>query len=150
MATSIPPHNVSELCDALIHLIKTPNATFDKLAELVPGPDFPTGGVLVESRQSVVETYRTGKGGFRLRAKWNVEKLPRGLFQVVVTEIPYQVQKAKLIEKTAELLAARKLPLLADTRDESAEGVSVRLEPKNRTVDAATLMELLLRQTDLE
>src|ERR1700735_1026844 len=112
MATSIPPHNVAELCDALRHLIHTPNAGFDKLVSFVPGPDFPTGGMLVESRDAIVEAYKTGRGSFRLRARWEKEELKQGIYQIVVTEIPYQVQKSRLIEKMAELLAARKLPLL--------------------------------------
>ena len=150
MATSIPPHNAAEICDALIHLIKSPNATMAKLVDIVPGPDFPTGGELVEPRDSVVRAYGSGKGGFRLRARWKVEKLPRGLYQVVVSEIPYQVQKARLIEKTAELLAARKLPWLADIRDESAEYVRIVLEPKSRAIDVSRLMEQMFRLTDLE
>ena len=150
MATSIPPHNVAEICAALVHLIKSPNATMEKLVDLVPGPDFPTGGELVEPRDSIVQAYSSGKGGFRLRARWKVEKLGRGLYQVVVSEIPYQVQKARLIEKTAELLAARKLPWLADIRDESDERVRIVLEPKSRTVDASGLMEQMFRLTDLE
>jgi topoisomerase-4 subunit A len=150
MATNIPPHNVGELCNALIHLIKHPNATVAKLVDMVPGPDFPTGGILVEPRGTIVEAYRTGRGGFRLRARWITEKLGRGQYQVVITEIPYQVQKSRLIEKVAELLAAKKLPLLADIRDESTDDVRIVLEPKARTVEAETLMEHLFRQTDLE
>jgi topoisomerase IV subunit A len=150
MATNIPPHNVGELCDALIHLIKRPNATIGKLVDLIPGPDFPTGGILVEPREAVIEAYRTGRGGFRLRGKWEIEKLGRGQYQVVISHIPYQVQKSRLIEKVAELLAARKLPFLADIRDESTDDVRIVLEPKNRTVDAEMLMEQLFRQTDLE
>jgi topoisomerase-4 subunit A len=150
MATSIPPHNLSELCSALIHLIKFPNVTFDKLIELVPGPDFPTGGELIESRESIVETYRTGRGGFRLRARWAVEKLKHGQYQIVVTEIPYQVQKSRLIEKIAELMNLRKLAMLADIRDESTEEIRIVLEPKNRSVEAEMLMEHLYKQTDME
>ncbi len=150
MATNIPPHNVGELCAALSHLIKFPNATFDKLVELIPGPDFPTGGILVESRRNIIENYRSGRGGFRLRARWEVEKGRHGLYRVVITEIPFQVQKSRLIEKVAELLLARKLPLLADIRDESAELVRIVLEPKSRTVEPEMLMEQLFRQTDLE
>ena len=151
MATSIPPHNAGELCDALLHLLKFPKkTTVDKLVDLVPGPDFPTGGVLVEPRDAIVEAYRTGRGSFRLRARWSVETRPRGLYQVVVTEIPHQVQKARVIEKVAELLDARKLPLLADVRDESATDVRIVLEPKSRAVDPELLMEQLFRQTDLE
>ncbi|MFN4282632.1 MAG: DNA topoisomerase IV subunit A [Alphaproteobacteria bacterium] len=150
MATSVPPHNVGEICDALQHLIKTPNATIAKLVDLMPGPDFPTGGELVESRESIVEAYKTGRGSFRVRAKWAREELPRGLYQIVVTEIPFQVQKSRLIEKIAVLLETKKLPLLADIRDESDENVRVVLEPKTGAVDENILMESLFRQTDLE
>jgi len=150
MATSIPPHNVGEICTALGHLIKEPECSVDALIALMPGPDFPTGGVLVESREAVAEAYRTGRGAFRLRAKWEVEKLSHGLYQIIVTEIPYQVQKSKVIEKIAELLTDKKLPLLADIRDESAEDVRIVLEPRNRTIEAELLMEQLFRQTDLE
>ncbi|MEQ8356769.1 MAG: DNA topoisomerase IV subunit A [Kiloniellaceae bacterium] len=150
MATSIPPHNVGEICDALLHVIKAPNATIDKLAEMMPGPDFPTGGVLVEARASIVESYKVGKGSFRLRARWEVEKIKGGGYQVVVTEIPFQVQKSRLIEKIAELLMAKKLAMLADVRDESTDEVRLVLEPKSRNVDPEVLMESLFRQTDLE
>jgi topoisomerase-4 subunit A len=150
MATSIPPHNVGEICAALQHLIKFPNATIAKLVELMPGPDFPTGGVLVESRQAVIDAYATGRGGFRLRAKWEIERQKGGTYQIVVTEIPYQVAKSKLIEKIAELLQEKKLAMLADIRDESAADVRIVLEPKSRNVDPAVLMESLFRQTDLE
>ncbi|RVU39168.1 DNA topoisomerase IV subunit A [Hwanghaeella grinnelliae] len=150
MATSIPPHNVAELCDALQHLIKSPNATFEKLVELVPGPDFPTGGILCEDRATVLEAYRTGKGSFRMRARWEVEKLKGGLWQVVVTEVPYQVQKAKLIERIADLIQLRKIPALGDIRDESAEDVRIVLEPKSRNVEPDVLMEALFRASDLE
>jgi topoisomerase-4 subunit A len=150
MATSIPPHNAAELCDAALHLIKSPNARADTLVGFVKGPDFPTGGIVVEPRESIVESYRTGRGSFRVRARWNVEDTGRGTYVVVVTEIPYQVQKARLIEKLAELLQNKKLPLLADIRDESAEDVRIVLEPRSRTVDAALLMESLFRTSDLE
>ncbi|MGE7369896.1 DNA topoisomerase IV subunit A [Neorhizobium sp. NPDC001467] len=150
MATSIPPHNAHELCDAALHLIKHPDATVEKLVEFIPGPDLPTGGIIIDSRESIIESYRTGRGGFRVRAKWETEDLGRGGYQIVVTEIPYQVQKSRLIEKIAELLIARKLPLLEDVRDESAEDVRVVLVPKNRTVDATLLMESLFKLTDLE
>lgn len=150
MATSIPPHNVSELCDALRHLIKFPNSHVDKLVDLIPGPDFPTGGVLAENRDAIIEAYKTGRGSFRLRAKWEKEELRQGTWQIVVTEMPYQVQKSRLIEKMAELLAARKLPLLDDVRDESADDVRLVLVPKSRNVDPAVLMESLFRQTELE
>ncbi|MGB2933409.1 MAG: DNA gyrase subunit A, partial [Methyloceanibacter sp.] len=118
MATNIPPHNAGELCDAALHLIKFPNATVDKLVDLVPGPDLPTGGIMVEPRDSIVEAYKTGRGSFRLRARWVQEDTGRGTYQIVVTEIPYQVQKARLVERIAELLQAKKVPLLADVRDE--------------------------------
>jgi topoisomerase-4 subunit A len=150
MATSIPPHNLAEICDALIHLIKYPKATVAKLVDLMPGPDFPTGGVLVESRESLIETYRTGRGSLRLRAKWRVEKLKGGLWQIIVEEIPYQVPKSRLIERIAQLLQDRKLTLLADVRDESTTDVRIVLEPRSRTVEPALLMESLFRQSDLE
>lgn len=150
MATNIPPHNIGELCDALLALIKKPDLSVDGLLTCIKGPDFPTGGVLVDSPDSMREAYATGRGTFRLRARWEIEKLSHGLFQIIVTEIPYQVQKSRVIEKIAELLNAKKLPLLADIRDESAEDVRVVLEPRNRTVDPELLMEHLFRQTDLE
>ena len=150
LATSIPPHNAGELCDALTALLKEPKLSDDALVALVPGPDFPTGGVLVEARAQIAEAYATGRGGFRVRARWEKESIGRGQYQIVVTEIPYQVQKARLIERIAELLQARKLALLADVRDESAEDVRIVLEPKSRTVEAGLLMEMLFRQTELE
>lgn len=150
MATSIPPHNVAELCDAMRYLIKTPNAGIEKIVDFIPGPDFPTGGLLIESRASIVEAYKTGRGAFRLRAKWHKEELKQGTWQIVVTEIPYQVQKSRLIEKIADLLQNRKVPLLDDVRDESAEDVRLVLVPKNRNVEAEHLMESLFRQCDLE
>ncbi len=150
MATSIPPHNVGELCDALLHLIEHPEARIDTLQRFIPGPDFPTGGVLVEPRESITAAYASGRGSFRLRARWEVEKLKGGTYQVVVREIPYQVQKARLIERIAELLAERKLALLADVRDESADDIRLVLEPKSRNVEAGVLMETLFRQTELE
>ncbi|QPC44817.1 DNA topoisomerase IV subunit A [Kaustia mangrovi] len=150
MATSIPPHNAHELCDAALHLIKHPNASIEKLVEFVPGPDLPTGGEIVESRQNILEAYRTGRGGFRVRARWEREDLGRGTWQIVVTEIPYQVQKGRLVEKIAELLQARKLPLLGDVRDESAEDVRLVLEPRSRTVDPVLLMEQMFKLTELE
>jgi len=150
MATSVPPHNVDELCAALLHLIKHPNAHIDKLVEMVPGPDFPTGGIIVESRESILEAYKTGRGGFRLRARWEREETGRGTYQIVVTEIPYQVQKAKLVERLAELINDKKVPLLGDVRDESAETVRLVLEPKSRAVDPVLLMESLFRLTELE
>ena len=150
MATSIPPHNAIELCNALLHLIRAPNATPAKLAELVPGPDFPTGGVLVEPAESILEAYKEGRGSFRLRARWEKEAAGRGAYRVVVSEIPYQVEKSRLVERLAELVTGRKIPLLADIRDESDEQVRIVLEPRSRQVDAGVLMEALFRQTDLE
>lgn len=150
MATNIPPHNAGEICDALLHLIKTPKAQIATLVDLMPGPDFPTGGVLTENRETILEAYRTGRGSMRVRARWVEEKLDRGQYQIVITEIPYQVQKAKLIERVAALMEEKKLPFLADIRDESTEEVRIVLEPKSRTVDAEQLMEQLFRQTDLE
>ena len=150
MATNIPPHNLGELCDALLHLIKHPGCSHDKLMDFVSGPDFPTGGVLVESRENIAEAYATGRDAFRLRAKWEVEKLSHGLYQIIVSEIPYQVQKSKVIEKIADLLNAKKLPLLSDIRDESTETVRIVLEPRTRAVEPEVLMEHLFRQTDLE
>ena len=150
MATSIPPHNAGEICDALQHLITHPDCTVDDLVPLMPGPDFPTGGVLVESSGAIAEAYRTGRGSFRLRAKWEVERLSHGLYHIIISEIPYQVQKSKLIEKIAELMEEKKLPLLGDIRDESAEDVRVVLEPRNRTIEPEHVMEQLFRQTELE
>ena len=150
MATSIPPHNVGELCAALLHLIENPACAPSELAGLVLGPDFPTGGVLVEPPDSIRLAYDTGRGSFRLRACWTTEALGHGLYQIVVTEMPFQVQKGRLVEKIAGLLEERKLPLLADVRDESAEDVRLVLEPKTRNVDAELLMEQLSRLTELE
>lgn len=150
MATNIPPHNLHEVVDACLHLIKTPDARDDTLATLIKGPDFPTGGVLVEPAESIAETYRTGRGAFRLRARWTQEDLGRGLWQIVVTEIPYQVQKSKLIERLAELIQTRKIPIFADVRDESAEDVRIVIEPRARTVDPEQLMGALFRASDLE
>ncbi|RWQ30596.1 DNA topoisomerase IV subunit A [Mesorhizobium sp.] len=150
MATSIPPHNAAELCDAALHLIEHPDAPVTALMDFVQGPDFPTGGIIVDSRASILEAYETGRGGFRVRAKWSQEDQGRGTWSIVVTEIPYGVQKARLIEKIAELLMARKLPLLEDIRDESAEDVRVVLVPKSRSVDPGILMESLFKLTELE
>jgi topoisomerase-4 subunit A len=150
MATSIPPHNAAELCDAALYLIQHPDTTSEQLMTFVPGPDFPTGGIIVESRASMVETYRTGRGAFRTRARWHVEDQGRGTWFVVVTEIPYMVQKGRLIEKIAELLNDRKLPLVADLRDESAEDIRVVIEPRARNVDANLMMESLFRLSELE
>ena len=150
MATNIPPFNVAELCSALLALIKDRNIGFDALQAMIPGPDFPTGGTLVEDPANIRIAYETGRGGFRLRAKWEKENLGNGQYQIVVTEIPYQVQKSKLIEKIADLLNERKLPLLDDVRDESTEDVRVVLVPRSRNVEAEMLMESLFRNTDLE
>ena len=150
MATNIPPHNLHELIDACLHLIKSPNARDETLLEYVPGPDFPTGGVIVEPRENIAEAYRTGRGAFRLRARWEIEDLGRGQWQIVVTEIPYQVQKSKLIEKLAEVIQTKKVPLLADVRDESAEDVRIVLEPRARTVEPDMLMGMLFRNSDLD
>ncbi|MGB8622076.1 MAG: DNA topoisomerase IV subunit A [Paracoccaceae bacterium] len=150
MATNIPPHNIEELISACLHLIKTPDARDETLLNYIPGPDFPTGGVIVEPKESILEAYRTGRGAFRLRAKWEVEDLGRGQWQIVVTEIPYQVQKSRLIEKIAELLQAKKIPILADIRDESADDVRMILEPRSKNVDPDVLMGTLFRHSDLE
>jgi len=150
MATSMPPHNVAELCDAALHLIAHPNAGVEDLVPFVPGPDFPTGGIIVESKESILETYKTGRGSFRTRARWEKEEGARGVWQIVITEIPYMVQKSRLIEKIAELLNDKKLPLVADIRDESAEDIRVIVEPKNRAADPAIIMEQLFKLTELE
>ena len=150
MATSIPPHNAAELCDAALYLISHPQATSEQLTTFVPGPDFPTGGIIVENKDSITETYRTGRGSFRVRARWTKEETGRGTWVIVVTEIPYLVQKSRLIEKIAELLNERKLPLIVDVRDESAEDVRIVIEPKSRTVDPELLMETLFKLTELE
>ncbi len=150
MATSIPPHNILELSDALLHLIKFPNAGHDKIATFVHGPDLPTGGVLVETPASIAESYRTGRGAFRVRADWMVEKEKGGGWKIIITAIPYQVQKSRLIEKMAEMLNAKKLPVLGDIRDESAEDLRIVLEPKSRRLDPQLVMESLFHLTDLE
>ncbi|WP_095595199.1 DNA topoisomerase IV subunit A [Actibacterium pelagium] len=150
MATNIAPHNIEELINGCLHLIKAPNARDETLLEHIPGPDFPTGGVIVEPKENILEAYRTGRGSFRLRAKWEVEELPRGLWQIVVTEIPYQVQKSKLIEKIAELIQLKKIPILGDVRDESADDIRLVLEPKSKNVQPDVLMNTLFRQSDLE
>jgi topoisomerase-4 subunit A len=150
MATNIPPHNIAELCDACLHLIKVPDVRDDTLLNYVPGPDFPTGGIIVESPENIATAYRTGKGGFRLRCRYEVEDLGRGQWQIVVTEIPYQVQKSKLIEKIAELIQIKKIPILADVRDESAEDIRLVLEPRSKNVDPDVLMGMMYRNCDLE
>ena len=150
MATNIPPHNIPELVDACLQLIKAPNARDETLVEMVPGPDFPTGGVIVEPKENILNAYATGRGSFRLRCKWEIEKLDRGQWQIVVTEIPYQVQKSKLIEKIAEVIQLKKIPILADVRDESADDVRMVIEPKSKNVDPEVLMNMLYRNSDLE
>ncbi len=150
MATNIPPHNLSEVCDALLLLIEKPDIDIEPLVRKVRGPDFPTGGVIVDKFSTILDAYTQGKGNFRIRAKWEKEDLGMGQYQIVVTEIPYQVVKSKLIEKIAILLQEKKVPLLNDVRDESAHDVRIVLEPKNRNVDASMLMELLFKQTELE
>jgi topoisomerase-4 subunit A len=150
MATSIPPHNLEELCDAALHLIRHPRASVETMLSYLPGPDFPTGGILVDDQAGLIEAYKTGRGSFRLRARWHQEETGRGTYQIIVTEIPYGVQKSRLIEKMADLLQAKKLPLLGDVDDESAEDIRIVIEPKSRNVDAALLMEQLFRLTELE
>jgi topoisomerase-4 subunit A len=150
MATNIPPHNLDELISGCQALLADPALTDEALVQLIPGPDFPTGGVIVEPRDSILEAYRTGRGSFRTRAKWEVEDLGRGTWQIVVTEIPFQVAKSKLIEKLAELIQVKKVPLLADVRDESAEDIRLILEPRARTVEPEVLMGSLFKNSDLE
>ncbi|HKT14035.1 MAG TPA: DNA topoisomerase IV subunit A, partial [Allosphingosinicella sp.] len=150
MATSIPPHNVAEIIDAAIHLIDNPRADPNALLDFVAGPDFPTGGVIVDSSETIRAAYATGRGAFRVRAKWSIEDQGRGTWQAVITEIPFQVQKSKLIEQVALLIADKKLPILDDVRDESDEAVRIVLEPRSRTVDPQLLMDSLFRLTDLE
>lgn len=150
MACAIPPHNILELCDALAYLIKAPNASIEKLVSFVQGPDFPTGGMIAETQQTLVEAYSNGRGSLRVRAKWEKEQLSHGLYQVIITEIPYQVQKSKLIEKIAELFREKKLPLLGNIQDESDSQIRIVLEPRSKNIDPALLMESLYRVTDLE
>lgn len=150
MATNVPPHNLDELVDGCLAMIADPAIDDARLIDLIPGPDFPTGGVIVEPKANILEAYRTGRGAFRLRARWALEDLGRGQWQIVVTEIPYQVQKAKLIERLAELIETKKVPALADVRDESAEDVRIVLEPRARTVEPAQLMGMLFRNSELE
>ncbi len=150
MATSIPPHNVDEICGALLHLIKTPNAGIAKLVEYIQGPDFPTGGTIVETRESMIETYSTGRGSFRMRAKWHVEEQSRGMYNIIITEIPYQIQKSRLIEKIADLMYEKKLPILGDILDESSDDIRIVIEPKSRTIEPEMLMESLFKLTELE
>ncbi|WP_457649374.1 DNA topoisomerase IV subunit A [Profundibacter sp.] len=150
MATNIPPHNIEELCNACLHMIKAPNVRDETLLEYIPGPDFPTGGTIVEPKENILQAYRTGRGSFRLRSNYHVEDLGRGQWQVVVTEIPYQVQKSKLIEKLAELIQLKKLPILADVRDESADDIRLILEPRSKNVDPDVMMGMLFKTSDLE
>jgi topoisomerase-4 subunit A len=150
MATSIPPHNVEELCNASLYLIKHRNASYEKLFEFIPGPDFPTGGQVLDIKENIIQTYKTGRGGFRIRSKWNIENEKRGLWKIVVTEIPYQVSKGKLIEKIAQLVIDKKLPMLDDVRDESAEDIRLILIPKNKEINADSLMDSLFLLSDLE
>jgi topoisomerase-4 subunit A len=150
MATSIPPHNAAELCDAALHLIDKPDAKSKSLLKWVKGPDFPTGGIVVDSKEAITEAYVTGRGSFRVRSKWNQEEGARGTWVIVITEIPWLVQKSRLVEKIAELLNEKKLPLVGDVRDESAEDIRLVIEPKSRAVDPELLMESLFRLTELE
>ncbi len=150
MATSVPPHNIVELCDASLHLIEKPKATSRDLMQFVKGPDFPTGGIIVESAESMAEAYATGRGGFRVRARWHKEETGRGTYVIVVTEVPFLVQKSRLVERLAELINEKKVPLLADVRDESAEDIRLVLEPKSRSVEPEILMESLFKLTELE
>src|SRR3954451_14685538 len=150
MATSIPPHNAAELCDAALHLIDNPGARSKTLLKFVPGPDFPTGGLIVDPRAEIAEAYTTGRGSFRVRARWSQEDTGRGTWLVVVTEIPWLVQKSRLVERIAELLNEKKLPLVADVRDESAEDIRLVIEPRARTVDPVLMMESLFKLTELE
>jgi len=150
MATCIPPHNISEIFSALIYLLKNPECRISTLSSHITGPDFPTGGLLLESHESIVKTYETGRGSFRIRAKWHVEELPKGMYQVVITEIPYQIQKARLIEKIADLYKLKKLTLLGGIRDESDADLRVVIEPKTRNTEAEMLMEQLFKFSDLE
>ncbi len=150
MATNIPPHNLHELIDACLHLIREPDARDETLLSHVPGPDFPTGGEIVEPREAILEAYRSGRGSFRTRARWQVEDQGRGTWTIVVTEIPFQVQKSKLIERLAEIIQLKKVPLLADVRDESADDIRIVLEPRSRNVDPEMLMGMLFRNSDLE
>src|SRR5207344_1845248 len=150
MATAIPPHNVAELCDAALHLIGTPNARSRTLLKYVSGPDFPTGGVIVDPPEAIAEAYTTGRGSFRVRARWHKEDTGRGTYLIVITEVPWLVQKGRLVERLAELINEKKLPFVAAVRDESAEDIRLVIEPRARTVDAELLMESLFKLTELE
>lgn len=150
MATSIPPHNAAEICNAALHLIKSPKARIETLMDHILGPDLPTGGIIIEPKANMLEAYATGKGGFKVRARWSAEDTGRGMYQIIVTEIPYQVQKSRLIEKLAEVIETKKAPGLADVRDESAEDIRIVLEPRSKNIDPALLMESLFKITELE
>src|SRR5512143_515489 len=150
MATAIPPHNAAELCDAALFLIDNPKARSKTLLKYVKGPDFPTGGVIVDTSETIGEAYNTGRGSFRVRARWKQEDTGRGTYVIVVSEIPWLVQKSRLVEKLAELINDKKLPLVADVRDESAEDVRLVIEPRSRSVDAELMMESLFKLTELE
>ncbi len=134
MATSIPPHNINELIDALLHLVKFPNASDITISNFIKGPDFPTGGILVEPKSSIENSYKNGKGSFRLRAKWNIENIKGGQWKIIISEIPYQVQKSRMLEKISELMDNKSLPMLSDVRDESAENIRIVIEPKSRNL----------------
>ncbi|MGB8564470.1 MAG: DNA topoisomerase IV subunit A, partial [Pseudolabrys sp.] len=150
MATSIPPHNAAELCDAALFLIDNPKARSKTLLKYVKGPDFPTGGIIVDTPETIAEAYNTGRGSFRVRARWKQEDTGRGTYVIVITEIPWLVQKSRLVEKLAELINEKKLPLIADVRDESAEDIRLVIEPRSRSVDAELMMESLFKLTELE
>ena len=150
MATSIPPHNINELIDALLHLIKYPNASDVTISNFIKGPDFPTGGILVEPKSSIENAYKNGKGSFRLRARWNVKSIKGGQWKIIVSEIPYQVQKSRLLEKISELMDNKSLPMLSDIRDESAENIRIVIDPKSRNLSPEMIMETLFKKTDLE
>src|SRR5437763_9615359 len=150
MATAIPPHNVAEICDAALHLIDTPNARSRTLLKYVPGPDFPTGGIVVDPPEAIAEAYTTGRGSFRVRARWRKEETGRGTYVIVITEVPWLVQKGRLVERLAELINEKKLPLVADVRDESAEDIRLVIEPRARTVDPVLVMESLVKLSELE
>ena len=150
MATSIPPHNIGEICEAAISIIKKPKIDDSELMAVFKGPDFPTGGIVVESKETILEAYKSGRGSFRVRARYFKEDLPRGNWQVVITEIPYGIQKAKLIEKLADMINEKRLNIISDLRDESAEDIRVVITPKNRGINPESLMEVLFKKTDLE
>ena len=146
MATSIPPHNINELIDALLHLIKFPNASDVTISNFIKGPDFPTGGILVEPKSSIENTYKNGKGSYRLRARWNVENIKGGQWKIIISEIPYQVQKSRLLEKISELMDNKSLPMLSDIRDESAENIRIVIDPKSRNLSPEMIMETLFKK----